>query len=629
MGCLFYAKKVVINIADGNITIKITVDGKEVNIASNELKKLGEIGHNSSKGIEQTEKGMNKAGLSAKKLAVSLGLVKIASVAFNVLRKSLDSAISRFDTLNTFPKIMNSVGVSTQEAERAIDKINNGLEGTTGYLHDVTSNAQRMYFALGDLDKSADLALALQRAFDASAASTDQAKRGTEQFIQALQKGKFDMEEWKTLQETMGVGLNELAKEFGFTGASAQRDLYQALKDGHITMDEFTDKLIEIGSATGTLGEMAKTNASTLRNEMEFLANATSKGLANILESVNNLVKEVTGKDIARHIQSLRFIVDASFNAIGAVIEGTAPIIKVFAAGIKELIPIVETLTPQIIGLISAYAGYTVIAKMTSIIQASNAILKVAQASKTGLTLVTKAHTVALAADLKMEQAQAAKMIATTGAITLKQLAIGALTGKITLFTAAQTIATAVSAKFSAIMAALSGPIGWATLGIGALVTSTIAVIKSFKQTSEEAEKLNSETEELGETTNSLKESLKSSSSAYEENQAQIKASADANSELVNKIEELAEKEDKSATEKQLLNSYIEELNGSVEGLNLSYNEEANALNLSSEEMAARIDLMKEQETAQVAQERLTEILKEQSKVEQQLSETKFKYILC
>src|SRR5699024_9696085 len=126
----------------------------------------------------------------------------------------------------------------------------------------VTSNAQRMYFALGDLDKSADLALALQRAFDASGASTDQAKRGTEQYIQALQKGKFDMEEWKTLQETMGVGLNELAKEFGFTGASAQRDLYQALQDGHIPMDQFHDKLIEIGSATGTLGEMAKTNSS-------------------------------------------------------------------------------------------------------------------------------------------------------------------------------------------------------------------------------------------------------------------------------------------------------------------------------------------------------------------------------
>ena len=362
--------------ADGKVKIVIEVDGKQISIASDELDKLGKSGHESGKGISEVEKGMVKADVSAKQLAVSLGLVKIAAAAFNVLKKSLDSAISRFDTLNTFPKIMNSVGVSTQDAEAAINKLSDGLEGTTGYLDQVTSNAQRMFFALGDLDKSADLALALQRAFDASGASADQAKRGTEQYIQALQKGKFDMEEWKTLQETMGVGLNELAKEFGFTGASAQRDLYQALQDGHIPMDQFHDKLIEIGGATGTLGEMAKTNSSTLRNEMEFLANATAKGMANILESVNNLVKEVTGKDIAGHLQSLRFVVDASFTAIGKVIESTAPVIIVFAAGIKGLIPIVDTLTPAILGLIAAYTAYTVITKASAAIEASNAVLK-------------------------------------------------------------------------------------------------------------------------------------------------------------------------------------------------------------------------------------------------------------
>lgn len=601
--------------ADGRVKIIIEVDGKEVNVASDELKKLGKSGWESGKGISEAEKGMGKAGVSAKQLAISLGLVKIASAAFNVLKKSLDSAISRFDTLNTFPKIMNSVGVSSHEAEAAINKLANGLEGTTGYLDQVTSNAQRMFFALGDLDKSADLALALQRAFDASAASTDQAKRGTEQFIQALQKGKFDMEEWKTLQETMGVGLNELAKEFGFTGASAQRDLYQALQDGHIPMDEFTDKLIEIGSATGVLGEMAKTNASTLRNEMEFLANAATKGLANILESVNNLVQEVTGKDLAGHIQGLRFIVDASFNAMGAAIEG-------FGSVIKVAIPIVSALTPAIVGLMTAYAAYTVITKARDAIQASNAILKVAQASKTGLTLVTKAHTVALAADLKMEQASAAAMIANSGAITLKQIAIGVLTGQMTLLAGAQTIAAAASAKFGAVMAALTGPVGWVVAGIGLLTAGAIAAVKWFNRTSEEGEKLAKETDTLAQSTENLTDSIDNTSETYKQNQREIKSTAEANRDLIGRIEELSEKENKSAEDKLLLNGYINRLNESVDGLNLSYNEESGALSESSEKLRERIGLIEEETSFNDALERQNEITQELIEIDLQRKET-------
>lgn len=198
--------------ADGNITIKITVDGKEVNIAADELDKLGKSGRESGKGVGEAEKGMNKAGVSAKQLAISLGLVKIASAAFNVLKQSLDSAISRFDTLNKFPKVLQSLGVSAEDSQASISRLSDGIDGLPTKLDDIAANAQRMYISFKDMDKATDSALALNNAFLASGSSGEAAASGTEQYIQALQKGKPDMMEWRNMQQNMSIALAVFVK---------------------------------------------------------------------------------------------------------------------------------------------------------------------------------------------------------------------------------------------------------------------------------------------------------------------------------------------------------------------------------------------------------------------------------
>src|SRR5690625_7519542 len=96
------------------------------------------------------------------------------------------------------------------------------------------------------------------------------------------------------------------------------------------------------------------------------------------------------------------------------------------------------------------------------------------------------------------------------------------------------------------------------------------------------------------ESTASLTEELNTSAEAHEGNITEINASAEANQELAEKIEELAEKENKSAAEKALLQDYTEQLNESVDGLNLAYDEEADALSMSSEKLQARDELMRE-----------------------------------
>lgn len=178
--------------ADGRVKIAIEVDGKEVNVASKELDKLEENARESGQGIKQAEKSMDGLADSAedaakstkeaadetrkygnetqkgagkvKKFATAIGLIAVASAAFKILRDNLDAAIERFDTLNRFPKVLQALGVSAEESERATQKLADGIEGLPTTLNDIASVAQRMYTSFNDMDKATDSALALNNA---------------------------------------------------------------------------------------------------------------------------------------------------------------------------------------------------------------------------------------------------------------------------------------------------------------------------------------------------------------------------------------------------------------------------------------------------------------------------------
>ena len=221
--------------ADGKISIAIEVDGKQVKEASKDIdnlsksyegafqdkqgrwrtasgqfmttsekakmlgKDIKEAGNNTEKFGTQTE----KAGVGVKSLALSMGLVKVAAAAFKVVAQSLDAAISRFDTMQKYPKVLGALGFSAEESEKSIKQLADGIDGLPTKLDDVVASTQQMTSITGDLGKSTDTVLALNNAFLASGASAADASRGTNQFVQMLSSGVVDLQSWKTLQETM------------------------------------------------------------------------------------------------------------------------------------------------------------------------------------------------------------------------------------------------------------------------------------------------------------------------------------------------------------------------------------------------------------------------------------------
>ncbi|GAA5430490.1 tape measure protein [Lactococcus lactis] len=295
--------------ADGTITIDIIMDDGSVKkgLAS----------------INGLEGATNKAGTSIKSMVAAMGLVKIASAAFDVLKSSVGDAVSRFDTMQKFPKVMQALGFSAGDSTKSIKKLSDGIEGLPTKLDDVVSQTQQLTSITGDLNKSTDTVLALNNAFLASGASTEDANRGMIQYNQMLAKGTVDLQSWRSLQETMPLGLQKTAEAMGFTGKTAQKDLYAALQDGKVTFDQFNDQLIKLGTGTGQLATLAKQNSSGIATSFGNLRNAVSKGLANTLTVIDKVVQALTGKSIAQNIDSLKGIINSAFGSINKSIEGS------------------------------------------------------------------------------------------------------------------------------------------------------------------------------------------------------------------------------------------------------------------------------------------------------------------
>ena len=226
-----------------------------------------------------------------KSMAAAIGVTQAVSAAFDLLSGSIDSAVSRYDTLNRFPKVLQQIGFTAEDSQKSMDELSKGIQGLPTTLDDVVSTTQRLAAMTGDLDKATKTTLALNDAFIASGSSSEDASRGLNQYVQMLAKGQVDLESWRSLQETMSVALNDVAKAFGFAGASAQNDLYEALKEGQITFDEFNAKLIELDGGVNGFAARAKTASGGIATAFTNMHTAVTRGVTGIIESVDKALQ--------------------------------------------------------------------------------------------------------------------------------------------------------------------------------------------------------------------------------------------------------------------------------------------------------------------------------------------------
>lgn len=231
----------------------------------------------------------NSFGSQVKSIVAGVGVTKALGVAMNTVTTSLDGAITRFDTLHSYPKVMNSLGFSTDAAKASVSKLNASVQGLPTSLSDIVRSAQSLTSVTGNMDKATDTAIALNHALLASSASTADVSRAQQQYSQMLATGKPDMQSWRTLQETMAPALSKTAKKLGIVSGNTN-ELYAAMKSGQITFDQFNAALIECDTEAGGFAETALSASKTIRTGFTNIKSAVENTEMRIISAFNNIL---------------------------------------------------------------------------------------------------------------------------------------------------------------------------------------------------------------------------------------------------------------------------------------------------------------------------------------------------
>lgn len=284
----------------------------------------------------------------------AIGIYKAASLAATTVTNSFTGAISRYDTMNNFPKVMKQLGFSAEESTKAVNDLSKGVQGLPTPLNEVVSTAQRLTVLTGNLGKSTKLTIALNDAFLASGSSSADASRGLQQFTQMLAVGKVDMMAWRTLQETMPIALTKTANAFGFAGQSAQTDFYNALKEGTITFDQFADKLIELDGGASGFAAMARSATDGVAMAMSNAKTAVVRGVTRSIEAFDKFNKAVGGMTVAELITAAGATIENVLKKAATSFENFASIAKPYIDVVKnaftKVVPVVKSALSSVVG---------------------------------------------------------------------------------------------------------------------------------------------------------------------------------------------------------------------------------------------------------------------------------------
>ena len=326
-------------------SLKASIDDALNTAGSNAGTSVGErIGQNISRGIKRGESAVKSSTLV---MGAAMGAFSsIAQRAMDVLQEHIGSAVNRLDTLKNYPRVMQSLGFSSQEASNSINKMSDRLQTLPTRLDDMTNTVKGIAVITKDLDLATDAGLALNDMLLASGSNQMICNAAMEQFRQMLSKGKPDMQDWKSLMQAMPGQIDQLAKSMLGANATAN-DLYEALGGGQggkkskkakqevqaarVSMDQLLHAMIKLdkdggGSLTSFQTQAAEATGG-INTSMSNLSNAFTKGLTSIMDAIGQ-------KNIAGFLNSLKAAVDFTFHGIADVVKFAAPVFSTLAQSV-------------------------------------------------------------------------------------------------------------------------------------------------------------------------------------------------------------------------------------------------------------------------------------------------------
>lgn len=248
---------------------------------------------------------------------------KAIAKGFQAITSSVDSAVRRLDTMNAFPKLMQNFGVTADEASESIKRIDKSVSGLPTPLNQAVASVQDLFMVTNDLPKAEKMFQAVNdSAMVFANGSTEASQRFIYAYKQALSAGKVSAQDFNQMNEAIPGVMTKVAESMGITFA----DLKEGLSKGNISMDEFNKALIKLdtegGAGLDALHQAAYTATGGIQTSFANMKTAITRGVANMIDTIDNKLKSLNLGGISGVIQSITQIINSAFKSVNAVISG-------------------------------------------------------------------------------------------------------------------------------------------------------------------------------------------------------------------------------------------------------------------------------------------------------------------
>lgn len=343
-----FSVKAVLQAIDENFT-------STTNKAMQMMNKLGATSNSSSGTVGKSGNLMTN---TFKSVAGGMGLVAVASKAFDVVKGSVGAAVSRIDTLNNSNRTFANMGFSANQTKSAMNGLQSSIKGLPTSLDSAVKGVQMISASTGNLGKSQKVWSALNDSIIGFGGSTADVSNATIQLSQAFANGKIDGMTWISMMNSnMGPVLNAIAKKLGMTTGQ----LKDGLASGKISTNQFMDALISLdkngGGGLKSLHQIAMDSTAGIGTAMENMKTAVVRGVGKAILAFSNFSKDVTGMSIAEIITNIGNVAEQSLNKIGPSLKSIEPIFKGFFDFIGQNKDWLGPLAVSVVTFIGAFKG--------------------------------------------------------------------------------------------------------------------------------------------------------------------------------------------------------------------------------------------------------------------------------
>lgn len=475
------------------------------------------------------KKGVSSITNSIKGIASALGVVKLVSQAVGVLSSSLQSAFNRSDTMEQFDRTMSAMTGDAEAANKALEELKTTTKGTA-YGLDVAAKATQNFVTRGmDMSKATNqVAVWADAVAFYGKGTNEQFESVTDALAKMRTKGKVEMDQ---LDRLFDAGIDAVGMYAKVTGQSSSK-VQAALSEGEISADQFIDTVTN-AMATGAGGVQkiagaAKEAGASWQGTMDNMKAAVTRGMLGIIDAIDNGLQSINLPTLREMIAGIGSMAEEALgkvaSAVGTIIQDLGPSIQPIIATVKEafqgITPVVKEVADAVYGFIkdivqSLQSGglkkavktvgdlFTSLSKILAKIAKSVLPVVVDAVDFLGenldklipliTTVVSGFKGWQIAKKVSTYIKSITKAIdATTQSLSIQELVVGTLTGKIRIVKAAQDLwnaavsANPIGAAITAVTI-LTGAIGTLVVCLNDSVTSTENLTDTFETMGEGA----------------------------------------------------------------------------------------------------------------------------------------------